>query len=68
MEGSFGRARSALQDIAQRARLLHEGTTRWFSLITVTGAADPILKGAWLSSGTHVNLVGSSGPAQAEAE
>ncbi len=37
-------------------------------ICTVTAAADPVLKGAWISPGTHVNLVGSSGPAQAEAD
>lgn len=35
---------------------------------TVTGATDPILASAWVSPGAHVNLVGSSGPGQAEAE
>lgn len=35
---------------------------------TVSAAVDPILHGDWVSPGAHVNLVGSSGPAQAEAD
>ena len=35
---------------------------------TVTSAADPILKGAWVRPGTHLNLVGSSyaGPVEVD--
>ncbi|WP_454759980.1 ornithine cyclodeaminase family protein [Caulobacter segnis] len=35
---------------------------------TVSTAVDPILNGAWLEPGTHVNVVGSSGPMAAEID
>jgi len=54
----------AVQALADAERAVAEAAI----VCTVTGAADPILKGAWLAPGTHVNLVGSSGPGQAEAD
>jgi ornithine cyclodeaminase/alanine dehydrogenase-like protein (mu-crystallin family) len=37
---------------------------------TVTAAREPILKGAWIRAGTHLNLVGSSvaGPAEVDSD
>lgn len=37
-------------------------------ICTVTSAAEPILKGAWVAPGTHINVVGSSSPVPAEID
>ncbi|WP_203290660.1 ornithine cyclodeaminase family protein [Maricaulis parjimensis] len=37
-------------------------------ICTVTASREPVLPGAWVRPGTHVNLVGSSGPMAAETD
>jgi len=37
-------------------------------ICTVTASVDPVLEGAWVSPGAHINVVGSSGPSAAEID
>ena len=37
-------------------------------ICTLTGSREPILLGEWIKPGTHINLVGSSGPGPVEAD
>lgn len=54
--------------VAARAMAL-EDTVRGADIVcTVTSAADPILRAGMVSPGAHLNVVGSSGPAQAEVD
>ncbi|MGA7218127.1 MAG: ornithine cyclodeaminase family protein [Candidatus Sulfotelmatobacter sp.] len=48
------------------ARTAEEAVAEADVICTVTSAVEPILKGAWVRPGTHLNLVGSShaGPAE----
>jgi ornithine cyclodeaminase/alanine dehydrogenase-like protein (mu-crystallin family) len=55
--------------LAVRALADPEGAVSGASIVcTVTGSVDPILRGAWIAPGAHVNVVGSSGPANAEID
>ena len=50
------------------ARDVQEAVSDADIICTVTGAREPVLKGAWVRPGTHVNLVGSSfaGPVEVD--
>lgn len=47
---------------------LEAATSRADVICTLTTSAEPVILGAWLRPGTHVNLVGSSGPGPVEAD
>jgi ornithine cyclodeaminase len=47
---------------------VHEAVAEADIVCTVTAATEPILLGAWVRPGTHVNVVGSSYPGPAEID
>ncbi len=50
------------------AREVREAVAEADIICTVTSAAEPILRGAWVRPGTHLNLVGSSFAGAAEVD
>lgn len=50
------------------AASVEEAVSKADIVCTVTAASEPILRGAWLAPGTHLNVVGSSVPGTAEID
>jgi ornithine cyclodeaminase/alanine dehydrogenase-like protein (mu-crystallin family) len=65
-----GRLQAELAIPVAAAGSVEEAVAQADIVCTVTAATDPILKGAWVRPGTHLNLVGSShaGPAEVDNE
>ncbi|HEY2177306.1 MAG TPA: ornithine cyclodeaminase family protein [Caulobacteraceae bacterium] len=61
MEAELGLPCAALADA-------HAAVAQADIVCTLTAATDPILAGAWLAPGSHVNLVGAGHAGQAEAD
>lgn len=53
---------------AEAVNDLETATAEADVICTLTTAAEPVIRGAWVRSGAHVNLVGSSGPGPVEAD
>jgi ornithine cyclodeaminase/alanine dehydrogenase-like protein (mu-crystallin family) len=69
--GSFCRRMSAeLGIVFSIATDVEQAVSDADIICTVSGAQEPVLKGAWVRQGTHVNLVGSSmaGPVEVDSE
>jgi ornithine cyclodeaminase len=66
---AFAEATAAELDIpVVAAPSVREAVTGADIVTTVTNAREPILEGAWIAPGTHVNLVGSSGAGPSEVD
>jgi ornithine cyclodeaminase/alanine dehydrogenase-like protein (mu-crystallin family) len=66
--GLAARLQAELGTPASSAGNVEEAVADADMICTVTSSAEPILKGAWVKPGTHVNLVGSShaGPTEVD--
>lgn len=62
------RTQAELEVTVASARSVEEAVAEADIICTVTSATEPILKGAWVPPGTHVNLVGSghAGPTEVD--
>ncbi|MGH7681059.1 MAG: ornithine cyclodeaminase family protein [Candidatus Eiseniibacteriota bacterium] len=66
---AFAEAESARHGILVEAFAQAEDAVRGADIVcTVTSAAEPVLQGAWLSPGTHVNAVGACIPTHRELD
>jgi ornithine cyclodeaminase len=63
-----GRMQAELTIPITAAGSVEEAVAQADIICTVTSASEPVLKGAWVRPGTHVNLVGSSyaGPTEVD--
>lgn len=75
----WGRSPDSASSFAQRMRgeldvpitiaeSVHEAVADADIVCTVTASAEPILKGAWLRPGAHINIVGSSSAGHVEVD
>jgi thiomorpholine-carboxylate dehydrogenase len=62
------RARRFAAEMGARSMPAEQAVRGADVVVTVTGAAEPILRGAWLEPGTLVNAVGAVGPTRRELD
>ena len=55
-------ARRFAEEIGARATSPEEAVRGADVIVTATGATEPVLRGAWLDAGSHVNAVGATRP------
>jgi ornithine cyclodeaminase/alanine dehydrogenase-like protein (mu-crystallin family) len=62
------RARQLASEVGGRAMSAEDAVRGAHVVVTVTASVEPVLRGAWLSDGTHVNAVGAVGPKRRELD